>query len=441
MKKDVGSSKRKMTKKIEELARTYFPEAVSLRRLLHEKPELGWCEYVATSVVAAQLKALGYQVQTGPSVCKADARMGVPSEEILEREWLRARSEGIPERELEPMRGGFTGLVAVLHQGPGPVAALRLDLDALPLTEKTGLPFASSHPGVMHACGHDGHTAMGVGIARIMKAMGDQWQGTLKLIFQPAEEGVRGGRAVAEAGHVDDVDFLLGAHIFGRSRPEGDCDLVPGASGSFATTKLDAEFTGRAAHAGSFPEKGLSVMPAMAAAVTALYGIPRHSKGATRINVGRMEAGGGRNVVADHGILELEIRGAGTEINSYMEEQARRILLGAAEMHGVSCRIQTAGGAPSVVSSLPLCERIRTLCLEQFPQIRPTSYLQGPSEGSEDFSWLMERVKARGGQAAFPLLLTDTAAPGHTPEFDFPETVLHTGMTVLSGVLFDILKK
>ncbi len=246
----------------------------------------------------------------------------------------QARQEGVPEAELTPLRGGFTGVTAVLANGPGPVAVLRCDLDALPIQEETGLPLASAHPGVMHACGHDGHTAMGLGVAAILRAIPDSWSGTLKLVFQPAEEGVRGGRAVAESGFLDDVDFLLGTHIFGRSRPEGDCDVVPGAFGSLATTKLDAVFRGQAAHAGRFPEKGRSVMPAMAAAVSALYGIPRHSAGASRVNVGHMEAGSGRNVVADWGRLELEVRGATTEINDYMEENARRILEGAASMEG-----------------------------------------------------------------------------------------------------------
>ncbi len=430
-----------MFQEIRRQARAFYPEAVAIRRRLHQYPELGWCEFASTALAAEKLRQLGFQVLTGPAVCPEGARMGLPPEADLEAAWRQARQEGAPEGELLPLRGGFTGVLAEFSHGPGPVAAFRCDLDALPLTEETGLPFASRHPGVMHACGHDGHTAMALGAAAILRNLSDAWSGTLKLIFQPAEEGVRGGRAVAESGFLDDVDFLLGAHIFGRGRPEGDCDLVPGAFGSLATTKLDAEFRGQASHAGSFPEQGRSVMPAMAAAVSALYGIPRHSGGASRVNVGRLEAGSGRNVTADWGRMELEVRGATTEINRYMEENARRILDGAAQMQGVSCRIQTAGGAPSVESSLPLCRRIQEVCRREFPDIRPTSYLQGPSEGSEDFSWLMERVKARGGQAAFPLLLADTAAPAHTPRFDFPEPVMQTGMTALAGVLYDILRK
>lgn len=430
-----------MYETIRQLARAQYPEAVKTRRLLHRRPELGWCEFSSTALAVRRLRQLGFQVSTGQTVCRPEARMGVPPQEEWERAWRQALEEGTPEAELAPMWGGFTGAVAVLPNGSGPVAALRCDLDALPIQEETGLPFASEHPGVMHACGHDGHTAMALGVAAILRELSGFWHGTLKLIFQPAEEGVRGGRAVAEAGHLDDVDVLLGAHIFGRNRPEGDCDLIPGAFGSLATTKLDAVFQGQATHAGSFPEKGRSVIPAMAAAVTALYGIPRHSAGATRINVGRIEAGSGRNVAADWGKLELEVRGATTELNQYMEDQARRILQGAAGMHGVSCEVRMVGSAPSVESSLSLCRRIKELCCQKFPEIRTPSYLQGPSEGSEDFSWMMERVKARGGAAAFPLLLTDTAAPGHTPQFDFPEPVLLTGMMVLAGALFDVLKQ
>ena len=361
-----------MYETIRQMARKQYPEAVKIRRLLHRRPELGWCEFSSTALVARRLRQLGFQVLTGPAVCQPAARMGVPPEEALERAWRQALEEGTPEEEMAPMRGGFTGAVAVFANGPGPVAALRCDLDALPIQEETGLPFASEHPGVMHACGHDGHTAMGLGVASILRELSGAWSGTLKLIFQPAEEGVRGGRAVA---------------------------------------------------------------------VTALYGIPRHSAGATRVNVGRMEAGSGRNVAADWGKLELEVRGATTQLNGYMEEQARRILQGAAQMQGVFCDVQMVGGAPSVESSPSLCQRIWQLCRQEFPEIRTTSYLQGPSEGSEDISWMMERVKARGGEAAFPLFLTDTAAPGHTPRFDFPESVLLTGMTVLAGTLYSVLKQ
>ena len=176
------------------------PELVRIRRDLHRCPETGWLEMRTTAILAKALRAMGYETYTGRAVCKEGARLGLPDEAILAAHAERALAQGAPEDELtQDVRAGYTGVVAVLRCGEGATLAMRFDIDALPMAEcpqETHRPtregFASVNPGMMHACGHDGHAAIGLGVARILAAHRDALRGTVKLIFQPAEEGVRG---------------------------------------------------------------------------------------------------------------------------------------------------------------------------------------------------------------------------------------------------------
>ena len=239
------------------------PELARIRRDLHRCPETGWLEMRTTAILAKALRAMGYETYTGRAVCKEGARLGLPDEAVLAAHAERALAQGAPEDELtQDVRAGYTGVIAVLRRGEGPTLAMRFDIDALPMAEcpqETHRPtregFASVNPGMMHACGHDGHAAIGLGVARILAAHRDALRGTVKLIFQPAEEGVRGAHAIVENGWLDDVDVLLASHIAPTGQAD-DGDVTVGTWGSLATTKYDAGFTGRAAHAGGFPEQG-----------------------------------------------------------------------------------------------------------------------------------------------------------------------------------------
>ena len=152
-------------------------ELTRQRRDLHQHPEPGWTEFRTASIVAKTLTELGWEVHTGREVMEENARMGVPSPDVLAREKERAAREGADPQWLDKMDGGFTGIVGVLHCGDGPVVGLRFDMDSNDVTE-TDAPdhfpnregFASCHPGAMHACGHDGHTTVGLGVARIFSA-------------------------------------------------------------------------------------------------------------------------------------------------------------------------------------------------------------------------------------------------------------------------------
>jgi aminobenzoyl-glutamate utilization protein A len=420
---------------------------VAYRRDFHRYAEVGWTEFRTASLVARRLTELGevwdgtLDVRVGRDVIKPEARMGVPSDEDLERHWQRAVAQGGDPTFLQAMKGGFTGVVGILGNGDGPTVGLRFDMDALPLRESQSPEhrparegFASINNGpldpAMHACGHDGHTAIGLGVAEVLMSFGDQIPGTVKLIFQPAEEGVRGAKSMVEAGVVDDVDYMLGLHLFSRWDVGA---LTCGMGGYLATSKFDAFFTGEPAHAGASPQGGKNAMLAAATAVLNLYAIPRHRGGATRINVGRLDAGTGRNVICPDAHLAIETRGATTALNDYMYARAIGVLDAAAAMHGCTVEIKAMGGAESADSDPALAERV-----ERVAKAMGAFALRPPENGggSEDYTYMMRRVQAQGGLATSIGLGADLGGWGHhTARFDIDERALRLAVELLSRVV------
>ena len=435
-----------MYQTIDALARSIHEQSVADRRNMHQYPETGWFEMRTSAIIAKRLTELGYEVLTGRQVCDGAARMGVPSREELEAHYEAIKEQDTPmEYVTEDMREGFTGVIGILRCGDGPVAALRFDIDALPMTENPTMDhrptregFASKNPGCMHACGHDSHIAMGLGTARVLAEIKEHLNGTVKLIFQPGEEGARGAKSIAAAGHLEDVDYFAGTHIAPDDTID-DGDITPGTYGSLATTKLDITFKGQAAHAGGFPEKGRNALLAAAHAAVGLAGIPRHSGGMSRINVGTLTAGSGRNVVPDHAFMQVEVRGETTEINSYMEEQARQICQGAALMTGCTCEVTPVGQAPSQVSDLAFVERIKQMIETHLPQYKVSTEYNSRNWGSEDIGFLMERVQAHGGQAVYMRTMTSMASAQHTTEFDLDEKALDKGISVFAAIVYDVM--
>lgn len=415
------------------------PELIHMRRDFHQFPEPGWCEIRTSSVIANYLTGLGYQVLTGSDVCQDDFRMGLPSDEVLESHYQRALAQGAIPEYAKKARHGHTGVIGILHCGKGPVIALRFDIDSLPITENASLShlpskecFASQNFGFMHACGHDGHTAIGLTIARILSEMKEFFSGTVKLIFQPAEEGVRGALSIARKGHLQDVDYLIGSHIFSYSK-EGE-QIGVSIGPTLATTKLNATFSGLSSHA-ALPEKGHNAMLAMASAILNLHAIPRHSDGPSQINVGVARAGSGRNVICDHAHLELEVRGCNTSVNHYMEDYAKNVLNASAAMHSCTCAIDTVGSAPSVLNDPDMISLLlntaNTLHLSMRTPDQTASF-------SEDFSYLSEAVQSHGGKSLFFYTLAKTAAPGHNPDFDFSEDALPTAVQMFCVLLYQL---
>ena len=180
-------------------------------------------------------------------------------------------------------------------------------------------------------------------------------------------------------------------------------------------------------------------MLSIATAILNLYAIPRHSQGETRINVGTVQAGSGRNVIADEGRMEIEVRGSSTEVNAFVESYARRILESAAAMHGTTCEIKVMGGAYSLESDRELMERIQTVCRDHL-HLKVNPDLRMKAGGSEDISYMMKRVQDHGGQASFMRIMAKTAGPGHSRQFDFDEHMMVNGVKAFCGVVYDIMK-
>lgn len=393
-------------------------QLVSWRRDFHRYPELGFLEYRTTARIVTELRHLGYEVLTGADATDPSARMGLPSPAEDEAAIARAIEEGADPAFVRAIAGGLTGAVAVLHNGPGPVVGMRFDIDCLPLTEKT--EHGSAHEGSMHACGHDAHITMGLGVARALAELKDSWSGTVKILFQPAEEGVRGAQAMVSAGLVDDVEIMLGQHVW--PHPFAEYDFAPASSGALATTKFDVTFSGRAAHASGAPEKGKNALLAACAATLNLYAISRHSGGSTRVSVGKLEAGDNRNIVAERAHLEMEVRGETTEINEFMATRARTVIEAAAAMYECDVDIDTVGEAISLRSDDELAQVIAQAATTV--GIRPQTTPAIPFTASEDYSYMMKRVQDNGGLASLMLFFTPSEVGLHSVDFYVDDSVL-----------------
>jgi aminobenzoyl-glutamate utilization protein A len=443
-----------MVEAIDAIAAEIAPKLIGYRRDFHRHAESGWVEYRTASLVARRLANLGYTVHVGSTALSDGERMGLPEPAFLAAQWERAREQGADPVFLEEMRGGMTGVVGELRRGQGPTVALRFDLDALDIDEdqtpahrpfREG--FASLNSNMMHACGHDAHTAIGLGVAEVLARVDDRLRGTLKLIFQPAEEGVRGAKAMVAAGVLDDVDYLVGHHVRSGSAVG---EIICGMGGWAATVKFDAWLQGAPAHAGGNPQSGRNALLAAATAIQNLYAISRHGGGSTRVNVGRLEAGTGRNVIPAHAHLVAETRGETQELSDYMYARAMQVLEAAAGMYSCELLVKRMGEAQSAQSDQELSERVQRVAerMGGFRFFAPLS-----TGGSEDFTFMMRRVQQQGGMATSVGLgadyhgISQAATEGrdgvlgaHTSLFDLDERVLQVAVRLLSAVTLDLMK-
>lgn len=420
-------------------------DLVRWRRDLHRHPETAWTEFRTSALIAQRLAGLRWDVALGQKILKPGARMGVPSPDVVDEAYRRALDEGAPEDLLREMQGGFTGVLARMDgAGPGPALAFRFDIDALDVPESMEAShrparegFASIHPGAMHSCGHDGHTAIGLGVATVLAGLRDQWPGTVTLVFQPGEEGVRGARAMVEQGVVDHCSVMVCCHLGAQSRTTGH--VIGGISGFLATTKLDAIFTGIEAHAALDPERGRSALLGAATAILNLHAVPRHSGGESRINVGVCQAGSARNVTPGRALLKLETRGATADVNDSLEARAREILAGAAAMHGLGLDVEVAGATPSAASDPALIARVRDAAarVSEVTEFRESAF----ANASDDACAFMRRVQQRGGLASYLIIGARLASGHHTRTFDFDEAALPIGVEVLSHLACDLARR
>ena len=236
------------------------------------------------------------------------------------------------------------------------------------------------------------------------------------------------------AGILADVDYFLAAHLGISALESGLCAC--GTHGFAPTTKLDARFTGKAAHAGVEPQAGRNALLAAATATVQLHALSRHGNGYSRVNVGVFEGGSARNVVAERASLKLEVRGETDAINDDMVVAARRVLRGAAEIHGVKVEVEIAGHA-GAASCDPAFVAVVRRAAESLPAARTVDSL--PMGGSEDATLMMTAVQARGGQATYVLVGTPLSAGHHQTRFDFDEGALAFGVGLGAATARELL--
>ena len=406
---------------------------VELRRGFHRHPEPGWREFVTTSRLVEEIERIGVdELAVGREAYDPDDRMAVLDDDAYEPWIERARERVVREDVLDATSGGVTGCVAVLDRGDGPAVGLRVDIDGLFIEESTDSDhrparegFRSETDGTMHACGHDAHMTWGLATLEAVKA--SEFSGRLVVFFQPAEEIGGGGHPMAESRFADGLDYLFAVHV-GLDHPTGE--VVAGIERPLAMCHVDAEFRGVSAHAGKAPEQGENAMQALGTAISNAYGIPRHSEGMTRVNVGYAEAGSASNVIADHARVEAEARGETTELMEYAKSRLRRAFRGAADSHGCDLEFDVVSESPRADSDPDLVDHVATVArdVDGVTDVVPTADFGA----SEDATFLMERVQEDGGLATYLIVGTDHPTAHHTPTFDVDERSLEIGVDVLT---------
>ena len=386
----------------------YPPQVVQWRRDIHTHPELGNRETRTSQLVAEQLRKMGVD----------DIRTGV----------------------------AHHGVVALVRgRLPGPVVALRADMDALPIQEQTGLPYASENPGVMHACGHDAHTAMLLGAASVLVQLRDRLPGTVKLLFQPAEEGVPAGEdggagMMMKEGVLDHpkVEAIFGLHVV----PDLPCGLIgvrPGVMMA-GVERFRMTVRGKQSH-GAMPWQGVDPIVATAHIITAIQTIPsRHidARQPVVVSVGIVKAGTAWNIIPAEVMLEGTIRTHDAEVHRKVLDEFHRIVTLTAQAHGAETDIQFSQNMPRVLFNDPaLTARMRPSLVRAAGEAK-TIEVQ-PMMAGEDFSHYLEKVPGMFCFLGARNPAIDAAHPLHTPRMRIDEAALPVGVRALVFLAADYL--
>jgi amidohydrolase len=326
-----------------------------------------------------------------------------------------------------------TGVVGLIEGTlPGAVAGLRADMDALPVAERTGLPFASEIPGRMHACGHDAHVAMLLGAARRLHAGRERLHGKVVLLFQPAEEGPGGAKPMIDAGVLDEphVDAMAMLHVDARF-PAGTIGLTPGPVNA-ACDELHITIEGRGGH-GSAPHLAADTIPASAAVVLALQNIAARETDPLRsvvLTIGTIEGGYRNNIIADRVQMTGTLRSHDPLVRQGLEARVRRIVDGVAAAYGVKAKIDVIYGYPPVINNTALAKWFRPL-LDEIPGLQTIA--SEPTMGGEDFAYFAEARPAILMRLGIRNEAEGAVHSGHSPEFRIDEAAMPFGMLALEG--------
>lgn len=408
-----------------------FSELVQLRRLFHRNPEIGFTEFWTTARICEYLEPLNCSLLFGPDLRAAltepqamDARINTKA--------FRQCLEKYPHDPWIPRLEGISGVVAVFkakHQGPG--FGFRFDMDGLPVQEAGGeshLPFKNgfaSTNGNMHACGHDGHITMGLGLARRLSQHLDELQGTFYLLFQPAEELIQGARIFSKLNFIPGLTYFFSIHL-GMSGPS----MVTCGVSFYAAKRFHVIFKGKSAHAGGAPQAGHNALLAACTAVGGLYGISRHSGGSSRINIGEFRSDNPANIIPDHVEFELNVRAQTSPVMDYLVLRAEHILQGAALMQEVTHEIHFVTEAETAPNSREMMAQVKKACLD-LGMKKEQILEQVQISGSEDATTLMNEVLRGGGKTTYIGIGAPTKGSHHNDQFDFSEEDLPRGVNLL----------
>lgn len=379
---------------------------VGLRRDLHQIPELGLNLPETSDYVAAELD-----------------KLGIP--------YVRSQKD--------------SGIIAIIQGGkPGKTIALRADMDALPITEATGLPFASKHEGCMHACGHDTHTAMLLGAGKVLWEHRAEIAGTVRLLFQTSEEQSRGAEVMIENGGVDGVDAVFGTHIgtiIDKTIPAGTFIVTPGCCMA-AFDKFVIKVKGHGCH-GSTPEKGVDPVNIAAHIVLAVQSIRTREVAATRplvLTIGKIQGGSQYNIIPDEVVIEGTIRTLEEDLRQYTARRIGEIAQATAVTFGGSVDYEMIWGAPPVINDDQMAALAAKAAKTVLGEENVITEVKAPNMGGEDFAYYLEKVPG-----AFMFLSSanpakGTDVPHHNPKFDVDEDVFWKGSAVFVAIVEEFLK-
>lgn len=412
---------------------------IEWRRTFHQFPEIGWTEFVTTGTIINILRDMNIEVKTGPYIICRESILG--RDEKLVNEAIQIAEEKGISAELLAEMDGLTGCMAIIDtEIPGPTFTFRFDIDCVYVQESnddTHLPnkqgFASCRSGLMHACGHDGHTAIGLGLAHWLKQNIHALRGKYKLIFQPAEEGVRGARAISDSGVLDNTDYFMGMHI-GCNLKKGEIALDP--FDFLCTTKLDISLKGKSANAIDEPEKGNNALAGACFLANEILATPRHGKGMTRVNIGTLIAGENRSLIPSSAKMQLEVRGQDAEITQYLFNSIKKYVDGIAIAYQLETKIDITGEATNFRNDREMIDIMQGV-VDAHPDLLNVVL---PLGGSEDVSLMVRRVQEKKGKAIFFLVGADQSDGHHKEKFDIDEEALSIGLTLFTEGILSILE-
>ncbi len=369
---------------------------VELRRAIHRRPELGFEEHETAALIERELDSLG----------------------------------------IEHRRVAKTGILARIDGGRrGRVAALRADMDALPIGERSGVPFASEIAGKMHACGHDAHTAMLLGAAHVLVGMKDRLAGSVVLIFQPAEEGPGGALPMIEEGALKNPQVGAIAMLHVDSRLDvGTVGITPGPVNASAD-EFYITIRGSGGH-GGYPHAAIDAIPASAAIVLALQNVVARETdplATAVVTVGTIAGGYRHNVIADEVELSGTLRAHDPTVRDALEARVRRIVGGVAAAYNVQAEVRVVRGYPPVRNDIALAEHFTRYLSEH-----SSLHVEQPAAtmGAEDFAYFAQRVPGVLIRLGVRSDASGAIHPGHSAQFRIDEAALRLGVTTL--VLFAI---